>query len=112
MDKVNNNMNVENNTYNDIKKFNVDLIPIENKLILDLHGLNIDEVRLLIDQELLIIEKNVKNIIKVIILLHGYSKGEILKRYIREEYKHKLIKRKEFQNNPGITYFIIEGKNE
>lgn len=93
-----------------IDKINIDLIPFDRKLILDLHGLTIDEVRVLLDQELEIISnKNIKyNNILVLVLLHGYSKGETLKKYIREEYKHRQIKSKEWSQNPGITYYIIE----
>lgn len=89
------------------KKINIDLVPTIQKNILDLHNLTIDETRAHIDQE---IEVNYKLNIdkKVFVLLHGYSNGEVLQKYIRFEYVNKKIKYKEWGQNPGITYFILE----
>lgn len=94
---------------NNFKKINTDLIPLDKKTILDLHGLTIDETRMIIDQEFDIISK-INNNKKVIVLLHGYSKGEVLKKYIREDYEHAMIKYKDWKQNPGITYYIIREK--
>ena len=97
----------------DNNEFNVDLIPLEQKLILDLHGLTIDETRILIDREIEIVKTiNKSKDIKVIVLLHGYSKGETLKKYIREEYKHKEIDKKIWGQNPGISYYILKETKE
>lgn len=88
---------------------NIDLIPLEQKLIIDLHGLTKDETRILIDREIEIVKTiNKSKNIKVIVLLHGYSKGETLKRYIREEYINKEIKKKLWGQNPGISYYVLK----
>ncbi len=88
-------------------KINIDLVSEEYKNVLDLHGLTVDESRSYIDQEFLIVE-NMKLNTKVFILLHGYSSGEILKKYIRNEYKNRNIEYKDWGQNPGITYFILK----
>lgn len=90
-------------------KINIDLVPEEYKNVLDLHGLTVDESKSYIDQEFLIVESMKLNT-KVFILLHGYSSGEILKKYIRNEYKNKNIEYKDWGQNPGITYFILKGR--
>ena len=43
-------MKVSNKNNNKLDEINIDLIPLEQKLILDLNGWTIDETRLLIDQ--------------------------------------------------------------
>ena len=101
-------MKVSNKNNNKLDEINIDLIPLEQKLILDLHGLTIDETRILLDQEFEIIKKDIVNIKIIMVLLHGYSKGEVLKKYIREEYKHEMIKVKHWHHNPGISYYIIK----
>ena len=88
-------------------KINLDLVPEENKLILDLHGLTIDETRILLDRELESIQKH----IIAIILLHGYYSGEKLKRYVKEEYNHNKIRYKDWPHNPGVTYYILKERN-
>ena len=105
-------MNIKNtDNINNIKKINIDLVPMDKKLVLDLHGLTVNESKAFIDQECEIITNNGLDSKRVIVILHGYSKGEVLKKYIREEYKNKIILYKDWQQNPGITYYIIkEGK--
>ena len=78
------------------KKINIDLIPFEQKRILDLHGLTVEEVRVLLDKEFETIKIDKTTSIKAFVLLHGYSKGEVLKKYIRKEYKNHGIKEKEW----------------
>lgn len=90
------------------KKINVDLISLEQKRILDLHGLTIEEVRVLLDNEFETIKIDKTISIKVFVLLHGYSKGEVLKKYLREEYINSGIKQKEWGQNPGTSYYIIK----
>lgn len=90
------------------KKINIDLIPLEQKRILDLHGLTVEEVRVLLDKEFETIKIDKTTNIKVFVLLHGYSKGEVLKKYLREEYRNSGIKQKEWGQNPGISYYIID----
>ena len=102
-----NNMDSIDNT-NKSKKINIDLIPMNKKLVLDLHGLSIDESRVTIDQECDIIKSNGLDSKRVIVVLHGYSKGEVLKKYIREEYKNSGIQQKEWGQNPGISYYILK----
>lgn len=88
---------------------NIDLIPLEQKLIIDLHGLTKDETNALIDREIEIIKTIGKSQnIKVIVLLHGYSKGKILKKFIREEYINKEILKKFWGQNPGISYYLLK----
>lgn len=108
MKNTNNSMSKNANT--NISKDNIDLIPLENKMVIDLHGLTVDETRALLDREFEIVRNNLNNNIRdtrVFVLLHGYSKGEVLKKYIRDEYKHKLIKYKEWGQNPGISYYVL-----
>ena len=49
---------------------------MDKKLVLDLHGLTVNESKAFIDQECEIITNNGLDSKRVIVILHGYSKGE------------------------------------
>lgn len=82
------------------------IIPEEKRITLDFHGYTREEVRVELDEIL----DNLINDYEALVVVHGYHYGQTLLKYVRKEYKHKRIKEKIFDQNPGITILLIGDK--
>ena len=70
---------------------------------LDLHGLSRDEAEFELVRCLNLVDANVK----AIEVVHGYHKGTVLKKLVRESFKHPLIEKK-VPIDASRTLFVLD----
>lgn len=75
------------------------------EITIDLHGMDVDEAKYQLIQEI----NNCDNTIWRIVAIHGYNRGTAIKDMIRYELRHKKIKKINADLNKGIT--LIELKH-
>lgn len=80
------------------------LIPEDEKIELDLHDMQVDEARFYLEQT---IEK-AEYKIKLIVVVHGYRKGQAILNMVRHEFKHKRIEKKVIPFNKGMTLIFLK----
>lgn len=73
------------------------------RYVIDLHGLNVSESKVEIDNYLNSINERMVEIV----VIHGYS-SKILQHFVRVEYKHPRIKQKILTSNPGETILLLK----
>ena len=76
----------------------------DRRLVVDLHQLQVDEAKILLNQQLDMLPQNIKEV-KVI---HGFHHGNVLMDMLRKDFKHKRINQKYRGLNKGITIFYLK----
>ena len=79
-------------------------IPDNDKIILDLHDMQVEEARFYLEKAIETAEYNIKEIVVV----HGYRQGQAILNMVRKEFKHKRIAKKEVPFNKGITLIYLK----
>lgn len=79
-------------------------IPDDERIILDLHDMQVDEARFFLEKAIDTAEDKIKEIVVV----HGYRKGQMILNMVRHEFKHKKIEKKEIPYNKGITLIYLK----
>lgn len=74
----------------------------EQIIILDLHEMPLWEAELVLEDAL----EQAGEDIKEIEVIHGYHKGQVLQKMVRE-FKHKRIKGKHIGMNNGMTVLLL-----
>lgn len=74
-----------------------------NSKRIDLHGLTKEEAR----AELLHLFNSLDASVDCVIVIHGYSKGSVLKNMVRKEFSHELIEKLVFVD-AGVTAIKIK----
>ena len=70
---------------------------------IDLHGLTKEEAR----AELLHLFNTIDSSVDGVIVIHGYSKGSVLKDMVRKEFSHQLVEKMVFVD-AGVTAIKIK----
>ena len=76
----------------------------ENRIVIDAHGMTMEEIKYELDITLDFLEKNIKEVV----VIHGYQYGQRILKFLREEYDHPNIVKTEMDKNPGVTKFIVK----
>ncbi len=71
---------------------------------IDIHGLTVAEAGYELERFLEYLPDDTREVVVV----HGYRQGKSLLRMVRNDFKHKKIKRKIISMNPGITIFLLQ----
>lgn len=71
---------------------------------IDLHGMTAYEA----EEHLILFLENLPKNKKAVIVTHGYSRGTVLKKMVKQEFYHWRIKNKSVGLNPGVTYFWLK----
>lgn len=71
---------------------------------IDLHSMSVIESKKYLKTYLNTLGKGVVEVR----VIHGYSSGTNLQKFVRKEFNHKRIERKILELNPGMTTFIIK----
>ena len=79
-------------------------IPDDEKIILDLHNMQVSEAKFYLEQAIDTAEYKIKEIVVV----HGYRQGQTILNMVRKEFKHKRIERKEIPYNKGVTLIYLK----
>ena len=79
-------------------------IPSDEKTILDLHNMEVEEARFYLEKAIDTAEYKIKEIVVV----HGYRKGQTILNMVRREFKHKRIERKVIPYNKGMTLIYLK----
>ena len=75
----------------------------EDILEIDLHDMQELEAEYYLDKFITTAPQNIKQIN----VIHGYKKGQVLLKMVRNNFKHSRIKKKVIPFNKGITIFYI-----
>ena len=75
----------------------------EDILEIDLHDMQELEAKYYLDKFITTAPQNIKQIN----VIHGYKKGQVLLKMVRNNFKHSRIKKKVIPFNKGITIFYI-----
>lgn len=70
---------------------------------IDIHGMTVNEAV----SELNYFLEYVSDDTREVVVIHGYRQGKNLLQMVRNDFKHKKIKRKIVSMNPGITIFLL-----
>lgn len=73
-------------------------------LEVDIHGLTVMEAKRELERLINTADKNVTEIT----VIHGYTGGKALQNLVRNELRHRRIKRRILSMNQGITSLVIE----
>ncbi len=76
----------------------------ENRIVIDAHGMTMEEIKYELDIALDFLDKNIKEVM----VIHGYKYGQRILRFLREEYTHPNIVKLEMDRNPGVTRFSVK----
>lgn len=79
-------------------------IPDDEKIIVDLHNMEVEEARFYLERAINTAEYKIKEIVVV----HGYRKGQTILNMVRKEFKHKKIEKKVIPYNKGITLIYLK----
>lgn len=79
-------------------------IPGDEKIVLDLHDMQVDEARFYLEKTIETAEYKIKEIV----VIHGYRQGQTILNMVRKEFNHKRIERKEIPFNKGITLIYLK----
>jgi len=82
-------------------------IPLENKVTIDLHDMQVLEAEYYLDKFITTLPENIQEVT----VIHGYKKGQALLNMVRKEFKHPRLKKKVIPFNKGITLFYLEDGN-
>lgn len=74
------------------------------KAEIDLHGCTAEEAEMQLVEYLEALPKTVR----MVAVTHGYSRGTILKRMVKNDFYHWRVADKQVGLNPGITYLILK----
>ena len=69
----------------------------------DLHEMPLWEARLVLEDTL----EQAPDYVKEIVVIHGFHKGQVLMKMVREEFKHKRIKGMHIGMNNGETVYLL-----
>ena len=78
-------------------------IPKEDILEINLHDMQEKEAEYFLDKFITSAPTNIKQIN----VIHGYKKGQVLLKMVRNNFKHPKVKRKVIPFNKGITIFYL-----
>ena len=70
---------------------------------IDIHGMTVNEAISELDYFMEYLSDDTVEVVVV----HGYNQGKKLLQMVRNDFKHKRIKRKIVSMNPGITIFLL-----
>ena len=76
----------------------------DEKIILDLHNMQVDEARFYLENAI----NTATYKIKEIVVIHGYHKGQTILNMVRKEFKHKRIEKKVIPYNKGVTLIYLK----
>jgi len=76
----------------------------DEKIILDLHDMQLEEARFYLEKAIDTAEDKIKEIVVV----HGYRKGQTILNMVRKDFKHKRIERKVASYNKGVTLIYLK----
>lgn len=71
---------------------------------LDLHQMTVIEARKYLKTELNSMPKHIKEVR----VIHGYTRGKELQKFVRQQFNHKRIERKILELNQGMTTLILK----
>jgi len=71
---------------------------------IDLHQLNVTEAKSYLDSYISAMPKGTAELV----VIHGFNRGSILQRFVRNTYKHKRVEKKIIGLNQGSTIFLIK----
>ncbi len=71
---------------------------------IDLHGCNIDEARMKLNQVL----NSAPMDIGELRVIHGFNSGTVFQQFVRNSYRHKRIERWISDANDGVTTLILK----
>jgi DNA-nicking Smr family endonuclease len=74
------------------------------KAEIDIHSMHRDEAKRYLEHFL----STVNGSVKEVVVIHGYASGNVLQQMVRNNLKHKRIKRKMLLMNPGVTILLLE----
>lgn len=75
-------------------------------LTVDIHGMTVIEAKIELNHTL----DGVSDTVRELVVVHGYSHGSILLKFVRRQYRHKRVVKKMLTMNPGETVFILQPK--
>ena len=79
-------------------------IPADEKVVLDLHNMQVDEARFYLERAIDTSEHRIREIV----VIHGYRQGQGILNMVRNEFKHKRIEKKVVPFNNGMTYIQLK----
>ncbi len=82
------------------------LIPDDEKVIIDLHDMQVEEAKFYLERAIDTAEYKIKEIV----VIHGYRQGQAILNMVRNEFKHKRIEKKVIPYNKGITLIYLKQK--
>ena len=71
---------------------------------IDLHQMSVAEARKYLKSQLSTMPKHIKEVR----VIHGYTRGKELQKFVRKEFSHKRIERKVLELNQGMTTLILK----
>lgn len=86
-----------------VKRMRDILLNPDQIIEVDLHEMPLWEAKLVLEDTV----TQAPDYVKEIVVIHGYHKGQVLMKMVREEFKHKRVKGKHIGMNNGVTVLLL-----